>query len=100
MPEGEKNAHERCVVCGSSDFTSFYKGILQCKACRHVFSDLCFDGEDLFALYTRNYFFGEEYNNYLADRCILKKNFLLRMKVLWRYSDMLRLTLICYNIDI
>jgi SAM-dependent methyltransferase len=42
---------------------------------------------ELLALYSKGYFFGEEYSDYLADREVLRKNFIRRLKTLDRYAD-------------
>jgi SAM-dependent methyltransferase len=42
---------------------------------------------ELAALYGRDYFFGEEYVDYIADERILRKNFGRRMKVLQKYLE-------------
>ena len=42
---------------------------------------------ELLALYSKGYFFGEEYSDYLADREVLRRNFRLRLKTLDRHAD-------------
>lgn len=76
-----------CIICNQSHTAPLYQGIKKCPACSHAFADLSLSDEELFNLYKRNYFFGEEYSNYLADREILEKNFKLRMNVLNRFLD-------------
>ncbi len=77
----------KCVVCGSTCFRPFYDRLLQCTECRHVFADLNLSDDELFRLYKRNYFFGDEYSDYMADKAVLQKNFRLRLKVLLAYLD-------------
>jgi 2-polyprenyl-3-methyl-5-hydroxy-6-metoxy-1,4-benzoquinol methylase len=43
--------------------------------------------EEMMALYRKNYFFGEEYSDYLRDKPILQKNFRARMHVLKRFMN-------------
>jgi SAM-dependent methyltransferase len=76
-----------CVVCRGGNHRPLYPGILQCGDCNHVFADLRMTDAELLTLYSRGYFFGEEYSDYLADREVLRKNFRLRLKTLQRYLD-------------
>lgn len=73
-----------CVVCGSADRMPLYKGIVRCSNCSHVYADLQLGDEEMMELYRKNYFFGEEYSDYLRDKPILQKNFRARMRVLKR----------------
>ena len=72
----------RCIVCENTENERFYKGILKCKKCDHIFADLRLTDEELFDLYRKNYFFGDEYSDYVADKPIIQKNFKLRLKPL------------------
>ena len=76
-----------CVVCGGGNHSPLYPGILQCGDCNHVFANLRMTDAELLALYSKGYFFGEEYSDYLADREVLRKNFTLRLKTLERHAD-------------
>lgn len=76
-----------CVVCGSTHNKPLYAGILKCGECGHVSSDSYLSDEELIELYSKNYFYGEEYSNYLADKKVLQKNFKLRLKVLKTFID-------------
>jgi SAM-dependent methyltransferase len=55
-----------------------------------VFADLNLGQSDLFDLYRKNYFFGEEYSDYLADREVLQRNFRLRLDVLTKFTNPVR----------
>jgi 2-polyprenyl-3-methyl-5-hydroxy-6-metoxy-1,4-benzoquinol methylase len=79
-----------CILCGSTEGFPLYQGILRCKKCSLVFADLNLDQVGLFDLYKKNYFFGEEYSDYLADREVLQKNFRLRLNVLARFTNPVR----------
>ena len=70
----------KCVVCDGNHSKLFYIGILKCDHCGHVFADMDLSNEELSALYRRDYFFGDEYSNYLADKKIIQKNFKLRYR--------------------
>jgi 2-polyprenyl-3-methyl-5-hydroxy-6-metoxy-1,4-benzoquinol methylase len=71
-----------CIVCGSSQASPLYPGILKCRQCGHIFADLLLSEDDLFKLYNKSYFFGDEYSDYVADKRIIQKNFKLRLKTL------------------
>lgn len=73
---------DKCIVCGSAHSGQLYAGILKCQDCGYVFADTCLTDEELLELYRKNYFFGDEYSNYLADKRAIQKNFKLRLKVL------------------
>lgn len=76
-----------CIVCGSTQAEPFYAGLLKCKRCGHVFADLRLTDEELFQLYSRNYFFGDEYSDYVADKRVIQKNFKLRLKTLQAFLN-------------
>ncbi len=77
-----------CILCGhdASDHI-LYPGILQCPFCGFVFADTKLSAADLQKLYQRNYFFGNEYLNYLEDKPALQKNFSTRIRALLKYSS-------------
>lgn len=77
-----------CVVCGSADSIALsYAGILKCRKCGHMFSNLRMDDKELSKLYGTKYFFGDEYNNYLEDKRPLQKNFKARLKTLQTFIE-------------
>ncbi len=76
-----------CIICNSTQSKVLYEGILKCEECGHVFSDIHLSDEELFNLYRRSYFFGDEYRDYFADRKVQQKSFKLRMKVLQSFLD-------------
>ena len=76
-----------CIVCGSTSHAPFSQGLIQCRECDFVFADLNLSHAELSEIYRRNYFFGEEYSNYIADRNVLQKNFKLRLQELKKYLD-------------
>jgi SAM-dependent methyltransferase len=76
-----------CILCGHNAGNDFlYPGILQCPSCGFVFADTQLSAADLEKLYQRNYFFGNEYLNYLEDKPALQKNFKARTRTLLKYS--------------
>lgn len=77
----------RCILCESEAFDPFCPGIVRCRNCTLVFADTHLTDEELLDLYGREYFFGEEYGDYIADRRVHERNFLLRLKVLDRFLN-------------
>ena len=71
-----------CIVCNSTSSVPFYPGILKCQQCGHVVADLQLSDHELFELYKKDYFFGDEYSDYVADKQIIQKNFQLRLNTL------------------
>lgn len=80
----------QCPVCGCGESRPLYDGIVRCPDCSHVYADVSVSDEELRRLYAREYFFGEEYSDYLADQRIIEKNFELRLKVLRKHLDRAR----------
>lgn len=76
-----------CIVCGSTNGVRFGRGLIKCSECNFVFADVNLSLPELSEIYRKDYFFGEEYSNYLADRNVLQKNFKLRLKELKKYLD-------------
>jgi SAM-dependent methyltransferase len=76
-----------CVVCGGEDARPFHPGLLRCRACGHGWADLQLTPDELARLYARDYFFGDEYLDYVADRAIIQKNLRRRLDVLERFLD-------------
>lgn len=76
-----------CIVCGTTQHESVYKGLLKCQRCGHTVADLNLTDAELFKLYSRNYFFGEEYSDYVADKKVMQKNFKLRLKTLQTFLN-------------
>lgn len=81
---------DACVVCGGTSLSPFYSGIVRCDLCGFVCADLHLKEEELLRIYQKDYFFGEEYSNYQADREVLQKNFKLRLKILLRFTNRTR----------
>jgi 2-polyprenyl-3-methyl-5-hydroxy-6-metoxy-1,4-benzoquinol methylase len=77
-----------CILCNTDASRHIlYPGILKCPSCGLVFADAHVSAEDLHQLYQRNYFFGDEYLNYLEDKPTLQKNFSARLRTLRRFSS-------------
>jgi len=78
---------KECIVCASTHIIPFLVGLLKCQTCGHVFADLDLDSSALAEMYSKNYFFGEEYSDYIADKKITQKNFRLRWNELKKFID-------------
>jgi hypothetical protein len=82
-----REAGAGCPACSRTELGPLYPGLVRCRGCGYVFADLRLRDEEWSALYAREYFFGGEYRDYLADERILRKNFARRMAVLGRFLD-------------
>jgi 2-polyprenyl-3-methyl-5-hydroxy-6-metoxy-1,4-benzoquinol methylase len=82
--EVEMNS-DSCLVCGGNFCASKVSGLLTCKDCKFTTADLTISEEELKQLYTANYFAGDEYRDYIADRPVLEKQFRLRLRRLLKF---------------
>lgn len=64
-----------CAVCETHDADPLYKGLVRCRRCGFVWADSSLGDEQLKELYARNYFFGGEYLDYVAEEKPLLKDF-------------------------
>ena len=76
-----------CIVCGQVVSTSAYPAIFECAECGTMAADVQISDEELARLYSKKYFFGEEYSDYIRDKQVLEKNFNLRLKVLEAFLE-------------
>jgi 2-polyprenyl-3-methyl-5-hydroxy-6-metoxy-1,4-benzoquinol methylase len=76
-----------CITCEKIDFQPFYTGLIQCKNCSHIVADMNISDEELRNIYNKNYFFGDEYVDYINDNKVLRKNFQLRLRSLSKFLD-------------
>lgn len=77
----------KCIVCDNTNSVPALPGILKCLECGTMVADISLSEKELANLYSENYFFGEEYSNYIRDRDVLEKNFKLRLKVLEHFLN-------------
>jgi len=76
-----------CPVCEGKQVKSIYnQTLLSCQQCSHVWADLSINEETLREIYAENYFKGEEYADYLADKLILQTNFSKRLDALQKLN--------------
>lgn len=63
----------------------FYAGLFICEECGLVFASVNSTTVDIEKIYSKEYFFGQEYYNYVNDRKALERNFLSRIRGLESY---------------
>lgn len=72
-----------CPICQRNKVTKIYnETLIECINCSHIWADLSLDEEQMRNIYAENYFKGEEYADYLADKLILQTNFKNRLNYL------------------
>jgi len=77
-----------CPVCLDKEMVKIYNGtLISCQNCSHVWADLSLDEEQLRKIYAENYFKGEEYADYIADKLIIQSNFSKRIKTLRKLEN-------------
>src|SRR6266496_646390 len=76
-----------CILCGGGSFEEYSPGLRRCRGCGFVSADLSLSEDEHRALYARQYFFGSEYRDYVADKQEHQRNFRLRLEVLGRFLD-------------
>jgi len=70
-----------CQICQSNRLTPLYNNtLLRCETCTHIRANMEVSAEKLAEIYSENYFKGEEYADYLADKIILQQNFAKRLQ--------------------
>lgn len=78
---------QKCGICNDTRIKPLYDDLLKCKKCGHVFFSVSLSDEELFKLYEKDYFFGSEYSNYLAEKKALQRSFKLRLKILEKFLE-------------
>ena len=75
-----------CTVCeNQTNFKSKFKILFECQNCGHIFADVKINFSDVQKLYSDDYFFGNEYIDYINDRNSIEKNAIVRNKVINKY---------------
>jgi SAM-dependent methyltransferase len=69
-----------CLVCGGNYGPSRIPGLLSCEECAFTTADLNLSEAQLRQLYTADYFAGNEYRDYVADRPVIEKQFRFRLR--------------------
>lgn len=78
----------KCDICEQSVWEKYSPQLIRCAICGLVRAVSNPTHEELNLIYQHDYFFGDEYFNYINDRPALEKNFSLRLK---RLSSFLNL---------
>jgi SAM-dependent methyltransferase len=76
-----------CLLCDSAEIVPYFRGLLKCKSCNFITTDLEIDASEIRKIYQKNYFFGNEYVDYIRDKEILQSNFRKRLKSILKYKD-------------
>ena len=76
-----------CIVCGGVFRSSGLPGLLRCTTCSFVTADVALSTAELTSLYSRDYFAGEEYRDYIGERDLIERHFRIRLKKLLRYTS-------------
>lgn len=71
-----------CICCGGAAHEAYLRGLKRCQECTHVWADMDLSDGELRALYSANYFQGEEYLDYEKEAPALRRNFRLRLREL------------------
>jgi 2-polyprenyl-3-methyl-5-hydroxy-6-metoxy-1,4-benzoquinol methylase len=74
-----------CLVCGGKLRPSRIPGLLRCEECKFTTANLTLSEEQLRQLYTADYFTGNEYRDYVADRLVIEKQCRLRLRRLMTF---------------
>lgn len=82
----------KCALCAETGYNELYSGIVSCRSCGHVYARPGPREADARGMYSRGYFFGGEYSDYLADKRVTQENFRLRLNVLDAYVQRRRHT--------
>jgi 2-polyprenyl-3-methyl-5-hydroxy-6-metoxy-1,4-benzoquinol methylase len=64
-----------CLICGNTEDKELYPGIKTCPDCAFARADIRLSSAEWEALYNKDYFFGNEYADYLGEEQPLRKNF-------------------------
>src|SRR5579862_2007830 len=81
-PAGHNDTRGACIVCGGDYRPSHLPGLLRCDRCDFISADVEISDDSLAALYSQDYFHGEEYADYVAEEESLRLNFRARIKTL------------------
>lgn len=64
-----------CIACGAQETKRMYDILTLCPACQFAWADSQYSDEEWKKIYGKDYFFGEEYVDYLKEEKALRKNF-------------------------
>lgn len=75
-----------CIVCDSNKAVNLYADlkIKKCE-CGHCYYDNDLNIEEIKHIYSKEYFSGQEYSNYKADKVVIERNFKKKISKLFKY---------------
>lgn len=62
-----------CRCCGGDDWQRRWQAFIVCRGCGLMTIDQTYTADQLRSLYTRNYFHGNEYADYVEDKPVIEK---------------------------
>jgi len=71
---------QTCIVCQGVNLQPFWRVLKKCTSCGHCMADVDLCSLDFSKIYEDGYFAGQEYENYLGDRQVFKKQFEDRLR--------------------
>lgn len=80
-----KNETIFCDVCGQSHWKKRDKLLIECEICGLVRAKVNPSQAELNKYYSQDYYFGQEYFDYIQDRKAIERNFQKRIDVLGKY---------------
>lgn len=75
------------MVCDGEITRSKIPGLIQCENCGFITTDLSLSAEEIKKMYSQDYYHGEEYADYIADKEIIQKNFKKRLRTVQKYLE-------------
>ena len=83
-----------CICCGGNSLNRTYANLLRCPNCGHICANTSLTDAEMEELYSDQYFKGEEYGDYIADKPVLQRNFGARIKNMLKHlGDLKQLSL-------
>lgn len=76
-----------CDICGQSSWSKKYNNLIECNICGLVRAAINPSQAELNKYYSQDYYFGEEYFDYIQDRKAIERNFQKRIDVLNKYFN-------------
>lgn len=83
----KKIHNSECIACGAKKYTNYHDVLIECSKCGLISAKEIPTFDELKQLYEKEYFFGMEYSDYIADRKALEKNFKKRINYLDRFIN-------------
>ncbi|QDT36597.1 class I SAM-dependent methyltransferase [Stratiformator vulcanicus] len=84
-PEEQQWVDRGCVCCGQIDWRKRWEEFIVCQHCGVMTVQKCYSPEELTAFYQEEYFNGEEYIDYVADKPAQLKTLRDHLSVIQKY---------------